>query len=77
MPVSTKRVSVPPPKKKIVRQRSAVFPIAIPEMPPSLSRLLRRKTYEQDHAFVPNVASEGEDARSTASAQRYEERVFR
>jgi hypothetical protein len=36
MPVSTKRVSVPPPKKKIVRQRSAVFPIAIPEMPPSL-----------------------------------------
>jgi len=36
MRISAKRVSVPPPKKQIVRQRSAVFPIAIPEMPPSL-----------------------------------------
>ena len=36
MPISTKRVSMPPPKKKIVRQRSSVFPIAIPEVPASL-----------------------------------------
>jgi hypothetical protein len=36
MRISAKRVKVPPLKKEIVRQRSAVFPIAIPEIPASL-----------------------------------------
>ena len=35
MPISTKRVSVPR-KKKLVRQRSSVFSIAIPQMPSSV-----------------------------------------
>lgn len=36
MPLTAKRVSVPRPKNKIVRSRSSVFPISIPEMPASI-----------------------------------------